>query len=319
MAGRTHRSIVSTKYGDRPLIDVPPISIPQYVPKQNIQNPRYQMGNLADDLNLPPNAQQTVTPVYPQPNHAQPSYGYRPYGNVIQNSNVIPYQNLPQAPNPYQNGSVPGYQQPNQNGSVPGYQQPNQNVGISDHAGEFHHFYGPHGERISGPLLNMNFGSQNQMRYPTNFKLKGKLKRGHMTSIEVVESNISYRDLPDVVIKDLKRLYGTLEKVDVTIIAEKGEYHIYATPKQNGVSLVNPGYQYDTRSRGGRHGSSTADIYTKKYNQSDDVHYKFDPNARTYYVDPRSYSVASEGRRPREYKVTEEPRLPVPKPVRRDF
>ncbi|XP_069140337.1 uncharacterized protein [Argopecten irradians] len=309
MDGQNHRSIVSTKYGDRPLIDVPPISFQQYAPKQQFQNPRYQMGNLADDLNLPPNAHQTVVPVYPQQPHAQPSYANRPYGNVIQNSNIIPYQNAPQMPPSYQNGGVPEYQ------------HPNTNVGMKDASGEFHHFYGPHGERISGPLLNMNFGfPNNNLRYPKNFKIKGKLKRGQMTSIEVVESNISYRDLPDVVIKDLKRLYGHLEKVDVTIVAENGEYHIYATPKESGAPPANPGYQYDTRSRGGgRHVPYTADMYTKKYNQYDDVHYKYDPNARTYYVDPRSYSVASEGRRPREYKVTEEPRLPVPKPVRRDF
>ncbi|XP_021361135.1 uncharacterized protein LOC110455363 [Mizuhopecten yessoensis] len=316
MAGRTHRSIVSTKYGDRPLIDVPPISFPQRVSyQQTIQNPRYQMGNLADDLNLPPNAHQTVTPMYPQQNHAQPSYGFRPnlnpYGNVIQNSNVIPYQSAPVPSYPYQNGGPSAYQQPYQN---EGY--PSTNQGLQGPSGETHHFYGPHGERIPAPILNNNFGFHNQMRYPTNFKMKGKLKRGQMTSIEVVESNISYRDLPDVVIKDLKRLYGHIDKADVTIIAESGEYHIYATPKQNGVPQVNPGYNYERRSRGG---SNTADHFTKKYHQTDDVMYKFDPTAKTYYVDPRSYSVASEGRRPREYKVTEEPRLPVPKPVRRDF
>ncbi|XP_060078600.1 uncharacterized protein LOC132558093 [Ylistrum balloti] len=310
MAGRTHRSIVSTKFGDRPLIDVPPISVPQHIPnKQNFQNPRYQMGNLADDLNIPQNANQKVMPVYPQQSHAQPLYGYGPYGNVIQNSNIIPYQSAPQPPAyPYKHGGISGYQRADQNG------------GIQDPTGEIHHFYGPHGERLPGPILNMNFGYHSGSRYPTNFKIKGKLKRGQMTSIEVVDSNISYRDLPDIVIKDLKRLYGHMEKVDVTIIAENGEYHIYAMSKTDGLPIVNPGYLYDARSRGGhRAGTAMTDIYTKKYNNTDDVQYKYDPHAKSYYVDPRSYSVASEGRRPREYKVTEEPRLPVRKPVRKDF
>lgn len=318
MAGRTHRSIVATKFGDRPLIDVPPISFPQHASYQpRYKNPGNQMGNLADDLNLPPNSYQTVMPMFPQQNYSQPSYGYRPgnphnpYGNVIQNSNVIPYQNTSQ---PYHSSGGAHCPQPYQNGGHP--TSGAQNGGIEDASGEIHHFYGPHGERISGPIANMNFGFPNSTtNYHKNFKIKGKLKRGQMTSIEVVESNISYRDLPDVVIRDLKRLYGHMEKADVTIMAENGEYHIYATPKDNGAPLAQPGYMYD---RGGRHGIFTADSYTKKY-RTDDVHNKYDPNAKSYPVHPRSFSVASEGRRPRDYQVAEDPRLPVPKPVRRDF
>lgn len=103
---------------------------------------------------------------------------------------------------------------------------------------EVHVYYGPNGERLPGPLPAPN--------YPTDFTLEGTLEYGKLVSVKVRNSNISYREIPDFVFRDLVRMYGMIERTDVKIVAQGGEYNIYASPStSDGQIANNPGYIYD--------------------------------------------------------------------------
>ena len=81
--------------------------------------------------------------------------------------------------------------------------------------------------------------------YPTDFTLEGTLEYGKMVSIKVRNSSISYRDLPQFGTSDLEKMYGMIESTEVKIVAQGGEYNIYASPKLLDNSSRHYGYMYE--------------------------------------------------------------------------
>ncbi|KAK3095321.1 hypothetical protein FSP39_013190 [Pinctada imbricata] len=215
----------------------------------------------------PPLPQPTYSTTYQRPPpHSSPAY---PYSNIVQNSNVVPYDtyNPPPPPPPPPVAppvmpAAPAYPSQSQN------YYPNQN-GTQDANGEIHIYYGPNGERLPGPVTGPG--------YPTDFTLEGTLEYGKLVSVRVRNSNISYRDIPASVLRDIERMYGVYECINVKIVAQGGEYNVYATPAQRENSERHYGYMYEPPAapphRGHGHGrhhprrgqSASDDKYTKIY------------------------------------------------------
>ena len=324
-------SIVNTKYGQRPLIEAAPISFdmaPYHNRRGNIADPNYLYNN---QYNLSQHQQAA-----PRPN----TYSYnQPAAQVQRSSNVVPYpiHNNPQYHPPPPQQNMPMYQQlppiPQQQHQqqhqyypqqalqpqVPantGYIPPQQH-NMPAQEGSVHLYYGPNGERLPGPPNNL-FGqaqpnnthfASNHSRLPVNFTLEGTLQYGHMTSIEVKQSNISYRDLPDFLIRDLKKRYGSVKKTHVKITSENGEYNIYGTPLTQTMEGSVHGYLYDNpRQSQTVHGHRYVDDpYTKRYGG----YANFQPDM--YDERPRGRSVPVGTN-----YVVDEVRQPLPRPVRYD-
>lgn len=276
--GGSRNSVVLTKYGERPLIDVPPLSLSKSradddVPRHMFKIPGKRETNVYHQPPRSPQVSLTApqpqqrryqeplmdlpTTQYPRPSHSQNRNFYQPqypvqvraqppppppppqpqiqqrgYSNLAPDSNLVPYNYSHYRPQPQPVQPVPQYsttyapaptQQPVPNGTQ---------------SNEVHVYYGPNGERLSGPLPAPN--------YPTDFTLEGTLEYGKLVSVKVRNSNISYREIPDFVFRDLVRMYGTMERTDVKIVAQGGEYNIYASPStSDGHIANNPGYIYD--------------------------------------------------------------------------
>lgn len=276
--GGSRNSVVLTKYGERPLIDVPPLSLSKSradddVPRHMFKIPGKRETNVYHQPPRSPQVSLTAaqpqqrryqeplvdlpTTQYPRPSYSQNRNFYQPqypvqvraqppppppppqpqiqqrgYSNLAPDSNLVPYNYSHYRPQPQPVQPVPQYsttyapaptQQPVPNGTQ---------------SNEVHVYYGPNGERLSGPLPAPN--------YPTDFTLEGTLEYGKLVSVKVRNSNISYREIPDFVFRDLVRMYGTMERTDVKIVAQGGEYNIYASPStSDGHIANNPGYIYD--------------------------------------------------------------------------
>ena len=299
---RSSSSIVNSKYGPRALIEMPPIAlegdkrryegyeaVPSHMFRRSTgdhrrhntkvyhQPPRAAQPSLTVPpvrryeeplmVNQPPQYQPPPPPPPPQqPQLVPPPPSYHrpppsnnlayPYSNIVQPSNIVPYSTLPQSAPP----AVPSLLPAAPPVYAPPYHHAEQNDSY-DPSGEVHIYYGPNGERISGPMKGQ--------AYPTDFTLEGTLEYGKMVSIKVRNSSISYRDLPQFVLRDLEKMYGMIESTEVKIVAQGGEYNIYASPKLLDNSSRHYGYMYEPRVRSHdlprRRDSAQEDIYTKRY------------------------------------------------------
>ncbi|KAK7494927.1 hypothetical protein BaRGS_00013806 [Batillaria attramentaria] len=64
-----------------------------------------------------------------------------------------------------------------------------------------------------------------------NFRLEGVLEYGHLTTVHFRDSGSNFRQLPDVLKRELQKTYGKYPYTDIKIIAQGGEVHIHATPR----------------------------------------------------------------------------------------
>lgn len=276
--GGSRNSVVLTKYGERPLIDIPPLSLSKSRADEDIPTHMFKVPGKRSShvLHQPPRSPQ-VSLTAPQPqqrryqeplmeqpthynhptyshdrNYYQPQYqprGPAPaplppsppqvqqsrYSNLAPDSNLVPYNYTHYRPQQQQQPLQPVQQYNTSYGSVPPGPQPVPNGAQSN---EVHIYYGPNGERLPGPLPGPN--------YPTDFTLEGTLEYGKLVSVKVRNSNISYREIPDFVFRDLMKTYGMVERTDVKIVAQGGEYNIYASPSVHSESVTNnPGYIYE--------------------------------------------------------------------------
>lgn len=275
--GGSRNSVVLTKYGERPLIDVPPLSLSKSraddedVPRHMFKIPGKRTTNVYHQpprspqvsLTAPQHQQRRYqeplmelsTTQYPQPTHSQNRNFYQPqypvqvqvqppppppppqpqiqqrgYSNLAPDSNLVPYNYTHYRPQPQPVQPVPQYSTT--------YAPAQQPVPNGTQSNEVHVYYGPNGERLPGPLPAPS--------YPTDFTLEGTLEYGKLVSVKVRNSNISYREIPDFVFRDLVRMYGMIERTDVKIVAQGGEYNIYASPSaSDGQVANNPGYIYE--------------------------------------------------------------------------
>lgn len=285
-ASRAHEqgSVVNTKFGARPIIDLPSFALGNggNIGTSNLADvpPRlfgpteysYNVGR-----NVPRNHSQGgyVGQYYTVPNHGSPrGYPNSPRSNIVQESNVVPYPSYTTVPNM----AVQQYSNPSQ-GNVVQYNS-NQNRGSEN---EVHNFYGPNGERLPGPPASfvkpkLQYSPERQ-RFPMNFKIEGTLEYGKMVSIRILHGNVSFRDIPNFVLTDCLKTYRVIPKTDVTIVAENGEYNVFATPNLQAPLTRHAGYMYDPYNRHENERRATVyprtisphryrpdhDIYTKKY------------------------------------------------------
>ncbi|MGH0136618.1 UNVERIFIED_CONTAM: hypothetical protein FKN15_070025 [Acipenser sinensis] len=107
---------------------------------------------------------------------------------------------------------------------------------------EYHHFYGfnpfstmnPHlyyQRPCMYPPVHQGYGSsmpepQSSGGWPEGFTLKGELRWGKLERI-----NGARKEVPEFVKDDLRRVYGTYPKTDVSITYQGGEYLVRGDPR----------------------------------------------------------------------------------------
>lgn len=320
-------TVVYTKYGPRPIIDLPAFA---FVSRGNNNS------NLAD---VPPrmfgpkeysyNAGRNVPrdnanggyvgQYYNYPNQMSPR-GYQNNSNFVREGNVIPYPSYTTVPNmTAQQPSIPPQTQIVPHGSAP------QN---GDQQQEVHHYYGPNGERLPGPptefIPHRLLYNKERKQYPTNFKIEATLEYGKMVSVRIREGNVSFRDIPEFVLADCQKTYKIIPKTEVTIVAEHGEYNVYSTPDLQAPFLRHTGYMYDPYKREENERRATIyprsfspnrrepehDIYTKKYNRdyfvedSDGRVGRIREEYRGHTVEPKRHWYSSYNSRPLHIEET---------------
>lgn len=306
--GGGRNSVVLTKYGERPLIDIPPLSLSSRADDDDVPNHLFRVPGKRSShvFHQPPRSPQVSLtapqpqrryqePLMEQPNYHQhshqgqnrsyyqPQYQNQPppppppqahfqpqvqqnhYSNLAPDSNLVPYNYTHYRPQPQMPQPVPQYNTTSTHApapipdQVPNGTQPN----------EVHVYYGPNGERLPGPLP--------RPRYPTDFTLEGTLEYGKLVSVKVRNSNISYREIPDFVFQDLYKTYRMMERTDVKIVAQGGEYNIYASPNASNDTVANnPGYVYEQPVRQVPVAGNQREIYDPRRRQS------YDPFTKIY-------------------------------------
>lgn len=205
------RGVVNTKFGDRSIIDLPVLGeggSTQYVPHFTVDDMmlknRSENMYTSNSVSIPSYYSEPVRPfsqremMKPQQPHLRPS-------------NVVPAAYV--YPNNIYNAFVP---RPSSFHPVPTY--------ISSPE-EIHHYYGPNGEKLPGPPQIKSLS--NRKVYPTDFSIEAILEYGRMVSVNIKRGNISFREIPDFLMSDLKRTYRIVPRVKITIEAEGDDYCIY--------------------------------------------------------------------------------------------
>lgn len=283
--------VVNTKFGARPIIDLPSFSVGN---KYNAGSsnfadvPPRMFGPTEYSYNVGRNVSRNhsqagyVGQYYQVPNQGSPrGYPNSPRSNIVQESNVVPYPSYTTVPN----GAVQQYSNPPQGNSNVVQYNSNQNRGSEN---EIHHYYGPNGERLAGPPQRFvnPVCEQDRPKYPMNFKVEGTLEYGKMVSIRIIHGNVSFRDIPNFVLADCLKTYRVIPKTEVTIVAENGEYNVFATPELMAPLVRNTGYMYEPQHRLPVQRRATVhprtvspqrhrpdrDIYTKTYDHDDRRH-----------------------------------------------
>lgn len=274
-------SVVNTKFGARPIIDLPAFAFgSRGHTNSNIADvPQRMFGPKEYSYNVGRNVPRDnsnggyVGQYYNFPNQSSPRGVQNPNSNFVKESNVIPYPSYTTVPNM-------AAQQSDQGQLIPqGAPPPN-----SSKEGEIHHYYGPNGERLPGPpsefMRQRPSYVVDRKPYPSNFKIESTLEYGKMVSIRIREGNVSFRDIPDFVLTECQKTYRVIPRTEVTIVAEHGEYNVYATPDLQAPLARHVGYMYDPYQRDKNERRATVyprsfspnrrrpdhDIYTKKYN-----------------------------------------------------
>ncbi|CAG2218459.1 unnamed protein product [Mytilus edulis] len=275
-------SVVNTKFGARPIIDLPAFAYG--VGKNN-----YMSSNLAD---VPPrmfgpteysyNVGKNVPRDHSNGGYVGQYYNQSPRGyqnsptsNLVNESNVLPYPSYTTVPNMAAQQLPMPPQGPNMAAQQP--PMPPQGQMAQPYGGqgnETHLYYGPNGERLPGPPSEMFRPrpqyTTNRRQYPTNFKIEGTLEYGKMVSIRIKEGNVSFRDIPDSVLANCHKTYRMIPRTDVTIEAENGEYNVYASPDVPSPMLRHQGYMYDPNKSYSN--ARRATVYPRSFSQIDKHH-----------------------------------------------
>jgi len=230
------RSVVTTHYGDRPIIDLPVLGMEKHIQSSFTPEMRYRKYRKehAEHRNL-----QT----YRHLNPGAMIYNQQPQSTPLSKSNLLHNTYVPTNLSNHQvNTLVPQtvYQQ-----SVTHSSFPTEHVRNIRHPGlpsethhyygpngekllgtpiEIHHYYGPNGEQLPGPPKPLN----KENIYPTDFILKGTLEHGRLVSINIERGSISFRDIPAFLLTHLRETFRSVSQTKISIIAENGAYYIYS-------------------------------------------------------------------------------------------
>ena len=74
-----------------------------------------------------------------------------------------------------------------------------------------------------------------------NFRFEGVLEYGQLTTVHFRDKTSNFRGLPDFLRRELQKTYGKFPATDIRIVAQNGEFHIYATPRSEGEEFLEGG------------------------------------------------------------------------------
>lgn len=202
----SQRTVVNSVYGDRPILNLPSLGGIRASVSGNA------LANLSDDFIV----------------------SDRAYGTIY-DRNTFPYYSTVQLKPPSFYGLQTHYGKSNISPAFP-YSDYQSQVGLQNmlpygSQSEVHYYYGPNGEKLSGPP-DRHLAQAGVKQYVSNFTVEGQLEYGKMISVKIISGNISFHDIPDFVLADIKRAYRLVSSMKVIIIAEGGEYSIYSEPIQ---------------------------------------------------------------------------------------
>ncbi|XP_045188785.2 uncharacterized protein LOC123546510 [Mercenaria mercenaria] len=104
---------------------------------------------------------------------------------------------------------------------------------------EKHIYYGPNGEVLEGPP---SCCQRPGLELPRDFVFEGLLYFGRLRTINLIESVSGFPKLPDYLIKDLLEKYGQYEHTTVRVVARLGRCYVHATPHIRESPRVQPEY-----------------------------------------------------------------------------
>ncbi|XP_050397050.1 uncharacterized protein LOC126815447 [Patella vulgata] len=277
-------AVVSTKYGKRPVLDVPPMKA---FGSNNVQVSSMMDYNTSSLIQQPQQQMQYVPPQQPQyvtaPQQQQGQYAQAPPQLQTQYPSIhqqVPPQQPPYQPSAYNPYAGAGFQADQRfSASAPAGPMTDPNNFMLSMMGPLNPFnpanmMGPPlapppvpqmqfpQMQFPAPVPNFNFPPPPDYnrghttypdqrygqpppppppRYPAmnqpvhtgpedNYSLQGKLEFGKMTTVHVDSITGNFRQLPEILRKELKKTYGKYPETDIKISVENGEYHIYASP-----------------------------------------------------------------------------------------
>lgn len=229
-------SVVTTQYGDRPIIDLPVLGMEKHIQSSFTPEVRYRKHRKE-------RAEHRNFQTYRHLNPGAMIHNQQPQSTSLSKSNLLQTTYLPAYMSNHQgNILVPQtvYQQPVTHSTFP--TEPLRNIRHSGlpiethhyygsngetllgHPTEIHHYYGPNGEQLSGPPKALN----KENIYPTDFILKGTLEYGRLVSINIERGSLSFRDIPAFLLTHLRETFRSVSQTKISIIAENGAYNIYS-------------------------------------------------------------------------------------------
>lgn len=233
----SQRSVVTTQYGDRPIIDLPVLGMEKHIQSSFTPEVRYRKYRKehAEHRNL-----QTYRHVYPgamiynqQPqltplskshllhNTYVPTYMRNHKGNTLLLQTV--YQH-PVTHSTCLTDSLRNIGNPGLPSEAHHYYGPNGEKLLGRTPTEIHHYYGPNGEQLPAPPKALN----KENVYPTDFILKATLEYGRLVSINIERGSLSFRDIPAFLLTHLRDMFRSVSQTKITIIAENDAYNIYS-------------------------------------------------------------------------------------------
>ncbi|ESO98362.1 hypothetical protein LOTGIDRAFT_159167 [Lottia gigantea] len=341
-------AVVSTKYGKRPVLDVPPLnayggrslkfnnsisSMMDYNTSSLIKQPQQPPIQYVPQQqpNTYVSQPQQVTQYVPQ---TQPQYVSQPQTTQYAPQpppQTVPqpstqYPTVPQQPTyPQPSGYNPyasAYTDPRAAATAPQYPPPDPNSFMAAMMNQFNPFnptnmlaaplvpppvpgsfpppppnYPPPPPNYPPPEFNRTSYSQPTygaappaMAQPVrsspddNFSIAGKLEFGKMTTVHVDSITGNFKQLPEILRRELKRTYGRYPETDIKISVENGEYHIYASPHRDDDRPIRGPRSYeedDRRHFDDRHPYDHDDYKRQPRNSNDE----FKPKRKDYDQD----------------------------------
>lgn len=199
--------------------------------------------NVAPPMALP------LAPGMPGSLYAPPPGGHLPYQQLQPQMVNIPPMRLQAPPHHFMDASGNMVPVPT---AYP-VQQPQMYPGVHYPYPQGQGYYMPGGAPPPGLVpaqypQHLQFAPPAQAHTPAdNFHLEGVLEYGQLTTVHFRNKTSNFRGLPDFLRRELQKTYSKFPVTDIRIEAVNGEFHIYATPRNEGDDVVEGGYTSSDR------------------------------------------------------------------------
>lgn len=95
---------------------------------------------------------------------------------------------------------------------------------------------------------HLQFPQPAQAQTPVeNFRIEGVLEYGQLTTVHFRNRTSNFHGLPEFLRRELQKTYGRFPVTDIRIEAQNGEFHVYATPRNEGDDFIEGGYSSPER------------------------------------------------------------------------